>query len=39
MPLDEVISRACQVAGRNLTAEEWLAFMGEGEPIPTCPTE
>jgi WD40 repeat protein len=36
LPLDEVIARACQVAGRNLTAEEWLVYMDEGDPQPTC---
>ncbi len=39
LPLDEVIGRACAVAGRNLTVEEWHAFFDEGDPRPTCDFE
>lgn len=38
-PLDprELIARACQTAGRNLTAHEWQQYVGSGEYRKTCP--
>ena len=36
LPLDEVVARACEVAGRNLTSEEWGVYFDEGKPLPTC---
>ncbi len=39
LPLTEVVARACAVAGRNLTADEWHVFFGKGEPQPTCDLE
>ena len=31
--------RACEIAGRNLTAGEWQQYAGEGTPQMTCPRE
>lgn len=38
MPLDRVMERSCEIAGRNLTVEEWNEFKGnEVKYQPTCP--
>jgi hypothetical protein len=29
--------RACQIAGRNLTTEEWQQYLGDREYRETCP--
>ncbi len=35
---DELIARACAIAGRQPTAEEWAAMHGERPQRPTCPS-
>ena len=38
LSLDELITLACQTAGRNLTKEEWRRYMGQVPYRATCPS-
>jgi DNA-binding SARP family transcriptional activator/WD40 repeat protein len=34
---DHALDFACRIAGRDLTADEWRTYVGEGDPISVCP--
>jgi WD40 repeat protein len=36
MSLDNLLSRACEIAGRNLTIDEWQVYLGEDPYRTTC---
>jgi WD40 repeat protein len=36
---DRWVERACELAGRNLTPEEWSRYVGAGAPRPSCPSQ
>jgi len=37
LDLDKLSKKACEVAGRNLTCEEWQQFFGDEPYSPICP--